>query len=256
LIFGYTMGKLLSDSINSPLAYLNSLASTNGYQNVYNRRAEYSLDPSDVSQRATVSALYNLPFGTGSRFSPHSHFVNHLVEGFQINLIGVMQTGVPLAISGANAYTATRPNYVPGQSMALQHQTRQAWFNTFAFENPSDFTFGNVPRTLPHVRAPGVENFDFSLFKTTAIRKGLKLQLRAEAFNALNHVNYALPNTSFTASVNTITGGTGVAAPCVVTASANGTKTGTGGCNTNGAFGTITAAADARAIQIAAKFIF
>jgi len=240
LLFGYTMGKLLTDSIASPLSYLNGIAANNGYQNSFNRRAEYGLDPSDVSQRLTVSALYNLPFGRNQRFSAHNAFIDRVIGGFQVNLIGVLQTGTPLTITGANAPLATRPNYVPGQSVSVPNQTRNAWFNKAAFQNPSDYTFGNVPRTLPHVRGPGTENFDFSLFKTTEITERLKLQLRAEAFNVLNHVNYGLPGTTFAASANPVVNGNGVG----------------GGPNTSGSFGVITSAADPRSIQLAAKFIF
>ena len=240
MLFGYTMGKLLDDSVASPLSYLNSIAASNGYQNVYNRRAEYSLDPADVSQRATISALYNLPFGRGMKFNSHSGFVNRLIGGFQTNLIGIMQTGTPLTITGANAPLATRPNYVTGVSVSVPNQTRAKWFNTTAFSNPSDYTFGNVPRTLPHVRGPGVTNFDFSLFKTTEITERFKLQLRAEGFNVLNHVNYGLPGTTFTGAANPVVNGNGVG----------------GGLNTSGSFGVITTAADPRSIQLAAKLIF
>lgn len=240
ILFGYTMGKLLTDSVGSPLAYLNGLAANNGYQNVYNRRAEYSLDPSDVSQRATVSALYNLPFGRGERFASSSGFINRVIGGFQLNVIGVFQTGTPLTITGANAYTATRPNYVPGQSVSVPHPTPLKWFNTGAFQNPSDYTFGNVPRTLPRLRAPGTENFDFSIFKTTEITERFKLQLRAEAFNVLNHTNLGIPNTTFSAAANPLVGGNGVG----------------GGPNTNGSFGVISTAADGRSLQIAGKLIF
>lgn len=258
LLFGYTFGKLLDDSVNSPLAYLNGLASNNGYQNIYNRRAEYSLDPSDVSQRATVSALYNLPFGRNQKFSANNAFVNRLIGGFQLNLIGVFQTGTPLTITGASAFTATRPNYVPGESVTIKNPSEKKWFNTFAFQNPSDYTFGNVPRTLPRMRGPGTENFDFSIFKTTEITERWKLQLRAEAFNVLNHVNFGLPSTGFGAAANTLVNGNGVAAPCRITArdSAGTPTAGTGGCNTNGTFGTITSAADGRSLQLAAKLIF
>jgi hypothetical protein len=240
VLFGYTVGKLLDDSVTSPLQYLNQLAANNTPQNVYNRRAEYSLDPADVSQRATISALYNLPFGRGERFASKGGLTDRLVGGFQMNLIGVFQTGTPLNITGGNAYTATRPNYVPGVSVSLPNPTAQEWFNIAAFQNPSDYTFGNVPRSLPHVRAPGEENFDFSIFKTTEIVGRFKLQLRAEAFNVLNHVNLGLPNTSFTAAANPLVNGNGVG----------------GGLNTNGSFGTITTAADGRSLQFAAKLIF
>lgn len=242
VLFAYTFGKDLSDSTVSPLSYLNALAATNTPQNVYNRRAEYSLDPADVSQRATVSALYNLPFGRGTRFSTSNGFLDRLIGGFQLNAIGVFQTGVPLAITGANNFTGSRPNYRPGQNPAVAKQSVLQWFNTQAFQNPDDYTFGNVPRTLPHVRAPGFQNVDFSIFKTTEITERLRIQLRAEAFNVFNSTNFGLPNTSFSAAANTINPATG-----------NGVG---GGSNTNGTFGTITTAADGRSLQLAAKLIF
>ncbi len=126
---------------------------------------------------------------------------------------------------------------MPGASVSVPNQTRNQWFNTAAFQNPSDFTYGNVPRTLPHVRGPGTQNFDLSLFKTTEITERLKFQIRAEAFNVLNHVNYGLPNTTFTAGANPISGVGG-------------------GANTSGSFGVITTASDPRSIQLAGKLIF
>ena len=240
VLFGYTAGKLLTDSTGSPLAYLNGIAGANGYQNVYNRHAEYSLDPTDVSQRTTVSLLYNLPFGRNQRFSTHNAALDRVIGGFQLNGIGVFQTGFPLAITGANSYTATRPNFVPGASVSRSDQNRTHWFNTAAFQNPSDFTFGNVPRTLPHVRDPGTTNFDVSIFKTTEITERIKFQLRAESFNVLNHPNYGLPGTTFSAAANTVVSGNGAG----------------GGANTSGTFGVITTAADGRSIQLAGRLIF
>ncbi|MBS1801365.1 MAG: carboxypeptidase regulatory-like domain-containing protein [Acidobacteria bacterium] len=249
LLFGYTYGKLMSDSIRSSLSYINSIAGATGYQNIFNKAGEYAVDPADITHRATISALYNLPFGPGYRFSAHNWFFDRLIEGYQLNLIGVMQTGVPLSISGANAYTATRPNFVPGARLTVDHPTTARWFNTEAFQNPDDFTFGNVARSLSRLRAPGLQNFDFSIFKTTAIKERLKLQLRAEAFNVLNHPNLGIPGTGFSAAANPIVNGTGVdAAGCP-------TK-GAAGCNTSGSFGVITTAADGRALQIAAKLMF
>ncbi len=236
LLFGYTMGKLLDDSIASPIGYLTTTTNLDSYQNIYNREAEYSLDPTDVSQRATFTVLYDLPFGSGKRFHSGSRTINGLIGGFQINTIGAFQTGFPLAISlspPSGTYTATRPNYVSGMSVGLPHPTKNEWFNTQAFTNAPNYTFGDVPRTLPHVRAPGAENVDISLFKTTTIHKNLALQFRVEAFNAYNHVNLGVPNTIYTPS--------------------NSTTTAT---NTNGSFGTITSAADARDIQLALKIIF
>ena len=76
------------------------------------------------------------------------------------------------------------------------------YFNTSVFSQPASFSFGNVGRTLPDVRAPGMENFDLSLFKNFKLFESHSLQFRFEAFNALNRTQFASPipgvnNTSF-----------------------------------------------------------
>jgi hypothetical protein len=46
------------------------VGSDNGYQNgKYNRRAERSLDPTDVSQRLVLSGILELPFGKGKHWN-------------------------------------------------------------------------------------------------------------------------------------------------------------------------------------------
>jgi hypothetical protein len=62
------------------------------------------------------------------------------------------------------------------------------------FSQPAPFTFGNVAVSLPDVRAPGMNNFDLSLFKNFRLKEKLTLQLRAEAFNAFNRVQFDRPN--------------------------------------------------------------
>jgi hypothetical protein len=68
------------------------------------------------------------------------------------------------------------------------------YFDTSVFSQPAPFTFGNVGRTLPDVRKPGMNNFDFSLFKNLHPLEKLTLQLRAEAFNVFNRVQFGAPN--------------------------------------------------------------
>jgi hypothetical protein len=64
---------------------------------------------------------------------------------------------------------------------------------------PAPFTFGTGPPVLPNVRAPGANNADLSLFKEISLKKmreGSRLEFRFEAFNALNHPQFAGPNAS------------------------------------------------------------
>ena len=41
---------------------------------------------------------------------------------------------------------------------------------------------------------PGRTNWDMSIFKKFVIREETRFELRAEAFNILNHPQFALPN--------------------------------------------------------------
>ncbi len=229
VLLSYTNGKLLSDSIRTT-AIGTEVGGNSGYQNgKYNRAAEWSIDPTDVSQRIVVSALYELPFGRGRRWSTSNTFLDQVIRGWQLNIINTMQTGNPLSVGGANNFLADRPNST-GVSAKLEDRTPARWFDTTRFVNPPNFTFGNIGRTLPDVRGPATINFDFSATKYMTLRERLRLQLRGEAFNVFNHVNYRNPNVSF--------------------------QPGAAGTNISGNFGVITAARDARIMQVALKLIF
>ena len=224
-LFSFTGGKVISDSIQTPVNFGPiEQASVTGYQNgKYNRAAERSVDPSDVAKRATLSLVYELPFGKGQRG------FNKLIGGWQVNTIGIMQTGIPLLIGGANNQRASRPDST-GKSAGIDNPTAARWFDTTAFVNPAPFTFGNVGRVLPNVRTPGTVNWDLSFIKNTRIVERFNLQFRTEMFNFMNHVNLGAPNTSFSPGPN--------------------------GFNQSGSFGVITSARDARTIQMSLKFMF
>ncbi len=58
------------------------------------------------------------------------------------------------------------------------------------------FQFGNTPRVMPNLRADGIKNVDLSLFKNNYFHDGKwNAQVRIEAFNALNRVQFNPPNT-------------------------------------------------------------
>jgi hypothetical protein len=106
-------------------------------------------------------------------------------------------------------------------------------FNTSSFSLPpvNSLGIGNTPPTLTY--GPGVQNTDISVFKEFHVfGEGRVLELRFQAFNALNHFNPGNPNTSLTLNFAT-------------------------GANTNAAFGTITTAAQpARRGVVSIRFTF
>lgn len=211
----YTFGKAISD--------LGAAQSGK-----YNRRVERAPDP---TSRFVLSGVYELPFGRNKRWQSSSGVVNHLIGGWQVDGAWLLQAGLLVGIRGANNNMADRPNST-GVSAALprSERTLTRWFRTDVFVNPPDFAFGNVGRVLPDVGAPGINNLDFSLLKTTSIRERFRVQFRAEAFNALNHPNYLSPGTTFTPDSQ--------------------------GRNANATLGVITGARDARIVQLGLKVIF
>ena len=67
-------------------------------------------------------------------------------------------------------------------------------YNPAAFTIPPLGIFGNSGRNI--VRGDGYHSADLSVFRNFALRESIHLQLRFEAQNALNHVNYQGPVTN------------------------------------------------------------
>ena len=231
LLVSYTAGKLISDSVVTPINFgpVEQVGIV-GFQNgKVDRRAERSIDPTDVSQRFVFSGVYELPFGKGKRWTASSGAANAVIGGWQLNLIGTAQTGLPLVLRGASNNLADRPNST-GASAKIDNPNRDRWFDTTPFINPPTYTYGNVGRVLPDVRTPGTVNFDVSVIKDTRIVERLSLQFRAEFFNVFNQTNLGAPNATFVP--------------------------GPDGRNRSATFGTITSAREPRILQFGMKLVF
>src|SRR5262245_3372622 len=179
-----------------------------GTQNGYNLSAERSVASFDVPQRLVVSYVLDLPFGAGKKFlGSSSGAIGKLVSGWGVNGIMTYQRGFPLhLVTAANLTNSfgggSRPNFDAtacpnGAVLDGSAQSRlNKWFNTACFTQPPAFTFGNLARTLADVRADGIANWDFALFKSTTFGTAdnpLALQFRAEFFNLFNTPQFAFP---------------------------------------------------------------
>ena len=213
LLGSYTFSKILAN-VETLTSWLDSGTGVAGYQNVYNMRGEKALSSFDSRQRLTISYVYDLPFGKGRTFlGSVSGFADRFVSGWGINGVTTFQKGFPLGITATpnntGFNTGLRPNVVAGcdkniggsaQSKLLQ------WFNTACFTTPAIYTFGNEARTDPSLRGPGIANYDFAVFKNTAITESVKVEFRAEAFNLFNRVQFGSPNLGQTTAANNLFG--------------------------------------------------
>jgi hypothetical protein len=206
ILASYTVAKLISNT-NSELNWLEAAAPSWGDSNAYNIRGEKSLDGFDVSQRFVVSYVLDLPFGKGKRWGNSLNPVaSKLVSGWGINGITTFQTGFPLSIGGSGVLSsvpssgsprATRTGVTKPTQGSNESRLGQ-WFDTSVFTPTSTYTYGNDSRTEPNLRWPGMNNFDFALFKNTRFgpEEKLGLEFRAEFFNLFNRPQFSPPDTA------------------------------------------------------------
>jgi hypothetical protein len=177
----------------------NSVSSANPQiQNFYNIAAERALSDFDARQRFVLSGIYMLPFKWDQ-----NGFTKRLAEGWSISPIVNLQTGSPFSpivstTDPSSLETLDRPNVVLGQPLVLPNATPNQWLNKAAFTLAAPGVFGNAGRNI--LTAPGFEDIDFAISKTTALKERFSLQFRAEAFNLFNHPNFSQPSNSFIAA--------------------------------------------------------
>ena len=141
-----------------------------------------------------------MPFGKGKTwFANVGGAGERIVGGWQVNVITTLLSGFPLTpLAGSNrsgdgdTRNPDRPSLNPAFSGQVVTGNPNQWYNPAAFVLPAFGTYGNLGRGT--YSGPGLATVDFSLFKNTAISERVSLQFRAEAFNLLNHTNYASPN--------------------------------------------------------------
>ena len=199
---------------------------TDLYQNPNNRRAEWGNCASDRRQIFNLSLVAQSPlynqkwlqrvagdWTASGIFTAASGPWLNVIDGTDVSLTGVGND---------------RPNVVGNPSVA--NQTIAQWFNTAAFQVQAPGTFGNAGRNI--ILGPGTWNFDAGLWRSFSITERLKLEIRGEGFNVLNHTRWA----SVGGSAATNNPGTSLA---------SGTT-----------YGKITNALDPRIMQVAMKLTF
>ncbi len=213
----FTIRKTLGHGveINSTYAWsksqdLNSLGSQGSYtlQDNFNPKGNYGLSDFDVRNHFVFSGVWNLPF--------HG---NRLKEGWLLANITQLQSGNPMNVvttSGYNGVTSPptiRPTlvgqYSTGRGAILPNNNVSFIRGTVCggtaptagctfYTQPAGF--GNLRRNA--LTGPGFADSDVSLEKTTRLTEQAALILRVDAFDLLNHVNFANPNLTATTQPN------------------------------------------------------
>jgi hypothetical protein len=191
----YTYSKAITNAPQFRNAGGVSGAENSPPQNSYDLSAERGLAAFDLRNRWTSTAVYDLPFGSGGRWLKNG-WAAKAAGGFELSGILTMQSGFPFTINlkgdTANVGAGTggiyvRPNVV-GTSQYLSSPSTAEWFNTADFANPGAGNFGDLGRNT--LIGPQMFDLDLVLQKNITIMERVKLQIRAEFFNTLNHPNF------------------------------------------------------------------
>jgi hypothetical protein len=182
---------------------------------------EYTLADFDQTHVFNANFVYELPFGNGKRWLAKSGLVDRFIGGWELTSIFHASTGPPITFVDARG-TLNRvgrsgrqtPNS-PLDANALRNlvgifntPNGVFWFNpanissqgrgapgfgqpAFAGEvlfNAFPGQTGNLPRAL--FNGPNYFNWDAGIIKRIRVTESVKVQLRMEAFNAINKTNF------------------------------------------------------------------
>ena len=228
--FNYTFSKSMDIASGS------ESGGTSTIQDTFNPNASRSVSDFDIRHNITANTVAELPFGKGKMFMNSAPaWVQQFVGGWQVSALTKFRSGLPLTISTGGVYPT---NYLNSSLAILKPGATlpktQVGFNEIGVPGVFPQTsvvknfYGQFPGTVGArnlIRGPKQLNTDLSLGKRFLLPfEGHTIQVRAEAFNAFNAVNWDNPSSLSLANPTT--------------------------------FGQITVAADARVMQFALRYEF
>jgi len=152
----------------------------------------------DIRHRATADAIYQLP-----SLKNKGAVLDQILGGWQVSAIVSARSGTALLITQPSGIPNSRPDYVAGVDPVLPDWRQSLFYlnrSAFALVPTSPATTATLrPGTVSPdlVRGPASWTVDTTLAKNFTLGQSTRLQLRADAFNVLNHVNLNNPNTNF-----------------------------------------------------------
>jgi hypothetical protein len=160
--------------------------------------AEVNKGPAGYDRTHNIQSywVWELPFGAEGRWLKDG-VGGAILGGFQVNGVLSRMSGTPINIvqnSSPNLLaqgSGQFPDLVKDDVEIFGYRQGQPYFDVTAFAAVNNARFGNAGRNP--IRGPGFFNVDLGLFRSFPLGGHVRLQLRAEAINALNHPNFANP---------------------------------------------------------------
>jgi Carboxypeptidase regulatory-like domain len=211
----YTYSKVLSDADGD------SQTRFQNFLDVNNPKLDRSVANFDLRHMIKADGFYELPFGKGH--VAHFHPLDRVIGGWIFGSVMVWQSGSPFSIlsgygtlnrsSGGRSYYNGADTNLQGAALfnVVKYQMTGngpmiispsavnpvdgsgvnqggAPFTGEAFFNPGPGTLGTLQRRM--FNGPWTFNIDMSMKKRVQITERLSLDIRADAYNAINHATF------------------------------------------------------------------
>jgi hypothetical protein len=194
----YTYGKALSDNVGY---YGVGWGATSGqgfyYLDSYHPLKDYGPSPYDARHIFSLAANYELPFGKGRKVgSDWSGAKDAILGGWNVNSIFQARSGLALTVwDGADESLQAprqgfnRPNRTcNGRTSASG--VNDVWLDISCFQHAPRGQFGDSGVGI--LNGPHYWNWDLGVSKDFHFDSKRFLTLKIEAFNVLNHPNFAI----------------------------------------------------------------
>lgn len=228
----YTFSKNLTNAIGTSQALFEPYLDNNN-KDLDKQRADY-----DTTHVFSFNGIYQLPFGKGKMFLNNGGILDRIVGGWEFSSIVQWFSGAPITLvdtrgtlNRAGRSTRQTPNTsltaseiralqgifeangniywinpsVIGSQGSASNGFGTAPFSGQVFFNVNPGQTGNMPRSI--LDGPAFFNINAALLKNIRFNERMRLQLRAEAFNLLNNVNFNISSTQQLTSITSTTFG-------------------------------------------------
>jgi hypothetical protein len=172
-------------------------------QDFNNIRADKGPTPFDIRHAFKANFLYTPPVTQWTGW--HSRAAKLAADGWQVSGIFVASTGLPANVTNGNSANGTDRPDSSGIDPLVANRSGLQYLNLTAFlpvpigtASGEQVRPGNLGRYS--IRLPGVRTLDLSAAKAFALAERVRLQLRGDAFNALNHTNLGGLSTNIASS--------------------------------------------------------
>lgn len=175
----------------------------------YNRGLEKSIGQYDLTHNLKFSAVWDLPFGKGKPMLNMGGPVNWVLGGWRVSGIAVYTSGTPNGLGTTNSLPlfggGLRPvintyddwaaptkgdHFDPAVDRTVKDYCQTATSTNCFFQFQPANTFGNMTRYNPKFRSRPNYNENLSFSKSFPVREGIRVDFRAELFNAFNRVRF------------------------------------------------------------------